>query len=91
MIRDTFEQIKLIRQRMKTAQSRQASYFDPHHHEVEFAVGDLVFLKVYPMRGIRRFGLKGKLSPRFVGPFEVLKRVGESGIYDCSSATFAGS
>jgi hypothetical protein len=77
MIRDTSEQIKLICQRMKTAHSRQASYFDPRHREVEFDVGDLVFLKVSPMRGIRRFGLKGKLSPHFVGPFEVLKRVGK--------------
>ena len=45
--------------------------------KLEFSVGDLVFLKVSPMRGVKRFGVKGKLSPRFVGPFFIIQRVGD--------------
>ncbi|XP_062119367.1 uncharacterized protein LOC133833126, partial [Humulus lupulus] len=58
-------------------QSRQKSYADPKRRSVEFQVGDHVFLRVSPLRGVRRFGVKGKLSPRFVGPFEILERVGQ--------------
>nr|GFC04657.1 putative nucleotidyltransferase, ribonuclease H [Tanacetum cinerariifolium] len=53
------------------------SYADRHRRALEFKPGDRVFLKVSPCRGVRRFGLKGKLSPRFIGPFEILDRVGE--------------
>ncbi|XP_059302182.1 uncharacterized protein LOC132054138 [Lycium ferocissimum] len=45
--------------------------------ELEFAVGDKVFLKVSPMKGVMRFGRKGKLSPRFIGPYEILRRIGK--------------
>lgn len=51
--------------------------FDLYRREVEFDVGDYVFLKVTPMRGVTRFGVKGKLAPRYVGPFEVIERIGE--------------
>jgi hypothetical protein len=60
---------------MLTAQSRQKSYADKHHCKLEFAVGDLVYLKVSPMQNVWRFGNKSKLNPRYVGPFQVLKRV----------------
>nr|GFC35681.1 hypothetical protein [Tanacetum cinerariifolium] len=50
---------------------------DKHHRSLEFQPGDHVFLKVSPARGVRRFSIKGKLSPRFIGPFEILDRVGE--------------
>ena len=73
----TFEKIKLIRKRLQIAQSRQKSYYDNSRREVEFEVGDMKFLKVAPMKGVMRFGKKGKLSPRFVGPFEILKRIGK--------------
>nr|GEZ91919.1 hypothetical protein [Tanacetum cinerariifolium] len=53
------------------------SYADKHRRELEFQPGDHVFLKVSPARGVRCFGIKGKLSPRFIGPFEILDRVGE--------------
>nr|GFC56236.1 hypothetical protein [Tanacetum cinerariifolium] len=53
------------------------SYADRHQRALEFKPGDRVFLKVSPCRGVRRFGFKGKLSPRFIGPFEILDRVGE--------------
>ena len=62
---------------MLTAQSRQRSYADSRRRDVQFQVGDRVFLRVSPWKGVRRFGKKGKLSPRFIGPFEILERVGQ--------------
>ncbi|KAK2445863.1 hypothetical protein QL285_016745 [Trifolium repens] len=59
-----------------TAQSRQKSYSDKRRRPLEFTVGDHVFLRVSPMKGVLRFGRKGKLSPWFIGPFEILERVG---------------
>nr|GFC19056.1 hypothetical protein [Tanacetum cinerariifolium] len=53
------------------------SYADKHRRSLEFQPGDHVFLKVSPARGVRRFGIKTKLSPHFIGPFEILDRVGE--------------
>ena len=61
---------------MLIAQSRQKSYPDERCKDLEFDVGDIVFLKVACMKGVLRFEKKGKLSPRFVGPFEILKRIG---------------
>ena len=58
------------------AQCRQKSYADVRHRPVELEVRDHVFLKVMPKRGVVRFGRHGKLSPRFIGPFEILERVG---------------
>ena len=60
---------------MKTAQSRQNSYADRRRKPLEFFVGDKVFLKVAPMKGVMRFGKRGKLSPCFVGLFEILERI----------------
>ena len=62
---------------MLATQSRQKSYADLKRKSVEFQVGDHVILRVSPMRGVKRFGVKGKLSPRFIGPFEVLDRIVE--------------
>ena len=76
MIRDTFEKVSLIRQRLLMAQSQQKSYADVRCRPLEFEVGDHVFLKVMPKRGVVRFGKRGKLSPRFIGPFEILERIG---------------
>ena len=58
------------------AQSRQKSYDDVRCRPLEFEVGDHVLLKVMPKRGVVRFGKRGKLSPRFIGPFKILERVG---------------
>ncbi|XP_070003493.1 uncharacterized protein [Nicotiana sylvestris] len=77
LVKDALEKIKLIQERLRTAQSRQKSYADRKAHDVSFMLGEKVLLKVSPMKGIMRFGKKGKLSPSFIGPFEVLKRVGE--------------
>ena len=76
LIRDTSEMVSLIRQRLLMAQSRQKSYADVRRRPLEFEVGDQVFLKVTPKRGVVRFGKRGKLSPRFIGHFEMLERVG---------------
>ena len=76
MIRDTSEKVSLIRQRLLTAQSLQKSYADVRRRPLKFEVGDHVSLKVIPKRGVVRFGKRGKLSPRFIRPFEILERVG---------------
>ena len=76
LIRDTSEKVSLIRQCLLTAQSRQKSYADVRRRLLEFEVGDHIFLKVMPKRGVVRFGKRGKLSPKFIGPFEILERVG---------------
>ena len=76
LIRDTFEMVSLIRQRLLISQSRQKSYVDVRRRPLELEVGDHVFLKVMPKRGVVRFDKRGKLSPRFIGPFEILERIG---------------
>ena len=76
LIRETSKKVSLIRQRLLTAHSRQKSHADVRRRPLEFEVGDHVFLKVMPKRGVVRFGKRGKLSPRFIGPFEILERVG---------------
>ncbi|KAL4021331.1 hypothetical protein IC575_020125 [Cucumis melo] len=76
LVQSTNEAIQKIRSRMHTAQSRQKSYADVRRKDLEFEVGDKVFLKVAPMKGVLRFERRGKLSPRFVGPFEILERIG---------------
>ncbi|XP_074271314.1 uncharacterized protein LOC141595246 [Silene latifolia] len=62
---------------MKAAQDREKRYADLHRKDIEFEVGDKVLLKVSPMRGVMRFGKRGKLSQKFIGPYEILDRVGE--------------
>ena len=76
LIRDTSEKVDLIRKRLYTAQSRQKSYADKRHRPLEFEVGDHVFLKVMPNRGVVRFSKRGKLASRYIRPFEILERVG---------------
>ena len=76
IIQDAAEKVALIKRRLETAASRQKSYADPKRRDVEFQVGDYVFLKVSAMKGVMRFGKKGKLAPRYIGPFEILERIG---------------
>ena len=76
LIRDTLEKVGMIRQRLLRTQSRHKSYTDRRRRPLEFEMGDHVFLKVMPKRGVIRFGKWGKLSSRYIGPFEILKRVG---------------
>ena len=77
LVRDTSEKVDWMRKRLLTAQSRQKSYADRWRRLLEFEVGDHIFLKVMPKKGVVRFGKRGKLSSRYIGPFEVLERVGE--------------
>ena len=76
IVLQTTDKIQLIRKRLFTAQSRQKSYADNRRRELNFLVGDHVLLKVSPTKGVMRFGVRGKLSPRFVGPFEILEKIG---------------
>ena len=76
IVQQTVEKVRVIRERMKAAQSRQKSQADAHRQNREFSVGEHVFLKVSPWKGVRRFGKRSKLSPRYVGPFEILDKVG---------------
>jgi hypothetical protein len=62
---------------LRVAQTRLKSYADNRRRTLEFEEGDHVYLKVLPLRGMRRFKVKGKLSPCFIGPFRVFRRVGE--------------
>ena len=73
LVQLTVEKIALIKERLKAAQSRQKSYVDNRRRDLEFEVGDHIFLKVSSMKSVMRFGKNGKLSPRFVGPFEILE------------------
>ena len=68
--------MSLIRQRLLTAQSLQNSYADVRRQPLDFEVGDHVFLKVMLKIGVVRFGKRGKLSPRFIGPFKILEMIG---------------
>nr|GEZ69025.1 putative reverse transcriptase domain, ribonuclease H-like domain, aspartic peptidase domain protein [Tanacetum cinerariifolium] len=75
MIQETMEKIVLIKQRIQAAQDRKKSYADLKRKPMEFEVGDMVMLKVSPWKGVVRFGKRGKLNPRYVGPFKVLAKV----------------
>ncbi|XP_037496255.1 uncharacterized protein LOC119371002 [Jatropha curcas] len=76
LVRDTEEKAEIIRRRLKEASDRQKSYADLKRKDIEYSVGDKVFLKASPWKKILRFGQKGKLSPRFIGPYEIVERVG---------------
>ena len=76
IVKDTEEKVQVIRQRLKSSNDRQKSYADLKMKDIEYEVGDKVFLKVSPWRKVLRFRKKGNLSLRFIGPYEVLKRIG---------------
>ena len=69
LMKESKEKVKLIRDRLKVAQSRQKSYADSKCKETVYEVGDRVYLRVTPLRGVQGFGVKGKLAPHFVGPY----------------------
>ncbi|GJV46704.1 putative reverse transcriptase domain-containing protein [Tanacetum coccineum] len=76
LVQETTDKVVVIRDRLKAARDRPKNYADNRRKPLEFQVGDHVMLKVSPWKGIVRFGRKGKLAPRFVGPFEILERIG---------------
>jgi hypothetical protein len=67
----------MVRENLKLAQSRQKSYADNRRRELRFQVGDFVYLQVSPMRELRHFKIRGKLAPRYIGPFKILEQSGE--------------
>ena len=76
MVREAAEKVQLIQQRLKAAQDRQKSYADTRRKDLEFQVGEFVYLKTSPKKGVIRFRTSGKLKPRFIGPFPILDRIG---------------
>jgi hypothetical protein len=70
------DKVAEIRENLKAAQSRQKSYADKRRRKLSFKVGDHMYLKVSPIHGTRRFQVRGKLAPRYIGPFPVLQRIG---------------
>ena len=77
VIKESEQKVKLIRDRLKVAQYRQKSYADSKCKDIVYEAEDRVYLRVSPLRGVKHFGVKGKLAPRFVGPYKVLERMGE--------------
>ncbi|GJW98106.1 putative reverse transcriptase domain-containing protein, partial [Tanacetum coccineum] len=78
LVQENTEKILQIKDRLKAARDRQKSSADKRRKPLEFSVGDYVLLKVSPWKGVVHFGKKGKLTPRFVGPFEIIEKVGHS-------------
>ncbi|XP_069151852.1 uncharacterized protein [Solanum lycopersicum] len=76
IIHEVVEKVRMIKDRLATAYSHQKSNADNRKRALEFEVGDQVYLKISPMKGVMRFGKKGKLSLRYIGPYEILQRVG---------------
>jgi hypothetical protein len=71
------ENIRMVQENLNATQSRQRSYADTRRRKLSFEVGDYVYLKVSPIRGTKRFGVKGKLAPRYIGPYQIQARHGE--------------
>nr|GEX84642.1 putative reverse transcriptase domain-containing protein [Tanacetum cinerariifolium] len=76
LVQETTDKVVLIKEKLKEARDCQKSYADNRRKSLECKVGDRVMLKVSPWKGVIRFGKKGKLAPRYVGPFEILERIG---------------
>jgi hypothetical protein len=76
LVKDAEEKLQVIRENLKIAQMRQKSYHDKGTTPRHFEVGDYVYLKVSPTKGVQRFGVKGKLAPRYIGPYEVIEVCG---------------
>jgi hypothetical protein len=77
VLKDAERHVQMVRESLKVAQTRQKSFADKRRRDLPFEVGDFVYLKVSPMRGTHRFNVKGKLAPRYVGPFKIVDRRGE--------------
>jgi hypothetical protein len=77
VLRDVEKQVQMVRESLKVAQTWQKGYADKRRRDISFEIGDFIYLKVSPMRGTRRFKVKGKLAPRYVGPFKVIDHKGE--------------
>ena len=76
LVQITLDKIQIVRDRLKIARDRQKSYADKRRRDLQFNVGNRVFLKVSPWKGVLRFGRRGKLRPRYIGQYEIIARVG---------------
>jgi hypothetical protein len=76
LVNEVEEKVQPIQRNLRIAQSRQKSYADQRHRPFVFKVGDYVYLNVSPMKGVNRFGVKGKLAPRYIGPFRIMQQCG---------------
>jgi len=74
LVRETTEKIAVIRDSLLAVQSKQKSYTDIRRKPLEFKVRDFVMLKISPMKGVKRFGKKRKLAPRYIGPFKITEK-----------------
>jgi hypothetical protein len=77
ILEEVENQVHIVRENLRVVQSRQKSYADHRRRGLSFEVGDFVYLKVSPMRGLHRFKVQGKLAPRFIEPFKILEKRGE--------------
>jgi hypothetical protein len=76
LVQEAEEKVFVIRENLRAAQMRQKSYHDKAKAPREFEVGNYVYLKVSPTKGVQRFGVKGKLAPLYIGPYEVTEKFG---------------
>jgi hypothetical protein len=76
LVKETKEKVQRIRHNLKEAQARQKNYADKRRRPLVFQAKDYVYLKISPMKGVNRFGVKGKLAPRYIGPFPILEQCG---------------
>jgi hypothetical protein len=76
LVETTKVTISRIQENLRAAKSCQESYANKRRQPLEFSIGDHVYLKVSPMKGMKRFGMKGKLAPRYIGPFPILENCG---------------
>jgi hypothetical protein len=90
IIEEVEEKVEKVRENLRIAQSRRKSYADKRRRELTFAVGDCVYLKVSPLQGTKRFSVKGKLAPRYVGPYQITKRIGSLAYQLALPETMAG-
>ena len=91
LVQITSENVKIIREKLKTTQDRQKCYADKRGKDLEFEFGEKVFLKLSPWKGVFCFGKKRKLSPRFIGPYEILERIGPATYCLAGQWNFLGS
>jgi hypothetical protein len=77
VLQEAEKQVRMVRENLRVAQLRQKSYVDHRRRELSFEVGDFVYVKVSPMRGLHLFKVRGKLALRFIGPFKILEKRGE--------------
>ena len=76
LVQITLEKVKVVRDNLKIARDRQKSYADNCRRDLQFKIGDQVFLNISPWKVVLRFGKRGKLSSRYIGPYEIVSKVG---------------